>query len=346
MFNTYASIMASKPTLFQNDTMSTLSAVMGPVGAGFQLFNGASNLVGTWTGSGQQAQGSQASGLLGQGQQVLTAFTQSQQIINAGAQQLQNAKARLVMLTNAATAQGFRVWPVGKVTLGETQIQAIAALHANQHHAAARKLQMDLTIKAGEYTAQVDLVVLQTNAADAQVALTLANSAVSVLGSLTQKDTAATSAQLPGTGTVPPTVTQPGAVPPTTTITPVAGAALPNGIGAGLAGVSSLEGAGATPRGLTGGGGVPLGVAGVNPSTLGGTAGLGPGAIAGRGGMVGDVVAGGVAAGSSGMMYGGAGMGAGHVGDKEHREGGEWLEEEGGSWDTADAANEAGGVLS
>jgi hypothetical protein len=344
MFNSYASIMAGKPTVFQNDTLSTLSAVMGPVGAGYQLFNGASNLVGTWTGSGQQAQGSQASGLLGKGQQVLTAFTQSQQIINAGAQQLQNAKARLTMLTNTARAQGFQVWPVGKVTLGKAQIQAIAALHANQHHAAARKLHADLTMKAGEFTAQIDLVVLQTNAADAQVALTLANSAVSVLGSLTQKEEKAP--QLPDTA-VPPIGTQPTT--PTTPITSIGGTPLPTGpalgvAGAGLAGAGSLDGAGLA-RGLTGAGGVPLGAAGVNPSTLGGTAGLGPGAVAGRGGVIGEVVAGG-GAGGSGMMYGGAPMGGGHAGDKEHRDGNEWLEEEGDSWETADTATEAGGVLS
>ncbi|GIJ55892.1 hypothetical protein Vau01_034080 [Virgisporangium aurantiacum] len=330
--------------------MSTLSAVMGPVGAGYQLFNSASNLVGTWTGSGQQAQGSQAGGLLGKGQQVLTAFTQSQQIINAGAQQLQNAKARLVLLTKTATTQGFQVWPMGKVVLGKPQIEAIAALHASQHHGEARTLHADLTVKAGEYTAQIDLVVLQTNAADAQVALTLANSAVSVLGSLTQKDPAA--ASTPPVGAVPPpTSVAPGPLTPNTPITPGGGPTLPTGIGTGagpgvgLAGVGSLDGAGLA-RGLTGAGGVPLGTAGLNPSTLGGTAGLGPGAIAARGGAVGEMVAGGGAAGGPGMMYGGAGMAGGHLGDKEHHEGSEWLEEEGASWETADAATEAGGVLS
>ena len=87
---------------------------------------------------------------------------------------------------------------------------------------------------------------------------------------------------------------------------------------------------------------MPLGAAGLNASTLGGTA----GAIAGRGAVVGEVVAGGGAAAAPGMMYGGAGMAGGHLSDKEHREGSEWLEEEGRSWETADEATEAGGVLS
>jgi hypothetical protein len=44
-------------------------------------------------------------------------------------------------------------------------------------------------------------------------------------------------------------------------------------------------------------------------------------------------------------MVGGAPMGGGHPGDKEHRDGNEWLDED-EEYDVVEAANDAGGVLS
>jgi hypothetical protein len=333
MFNTYASIMASQPTLFQNETLTTMSAVMGPVGAGLQTFNSVSNLIGNWNGSGQQAQSSQASGYLAQGQQIVTAFTQGQQIINAGAQQLQNAKARLVALTNAAKGQGFIVTPAGTVLLGKPHYLKINAARAKWGEGAARAVQAAFEGTARGYEAQFNLVVLQTNMADAQVALTLANSAVSVLGSLTQKDAGAETP--PQTG---PSPVGPNPVTGASPTAPVSAGALPTlGTGTALAGAGSFGGVGAAGLGLPG-------AAGVNPATLGGTAGVTPGLAGGGGVPPGSATPGGAGM-MPGMMYGG-GMAGGHLSEKEHREGSEWLEEDGEPWQTADAANDAGGVLS
>jgi hypothetical protein len=351
MFNTYASIMASQPTLFQSNTLATISAVAGPVGSGFQLYENVSNLSGGWTGSAQQAQGSQAASVLSKGQQVLSAITQTQQMINAGAQQLQNAKARLVALTKGATAEGFVVLPVGTAVLGPRQLARIAALHAHQHHALAVALRVHLLARAAAYNSQINLVVLQTNAADAQVALTLANSAVSILGSLTQKDSS--NASVPEVSSTPlPTAAAPGALTPAT---PTAtGTPALTGAGTALAGAGPLGAAGTTPLGLAGAGGAPLaggsglpGTAGLNPAALGGTAGLGGMAGAGRGALAGEMAGRGAAGAGPGMLYGGAGAAGGELHEEERdHEGSDWLAEDGDPWHTDEVAGDVGGVLS
>jgi hypothetical protein len=365
MFNSYATIMASQPTVFQNTTLATVSAVAGPVGAGFQLYSNVSNLSGSWTGSGQQAQGSQASGLLSKGQQILTATTQTQQIINGGAQQLQNAKTRLGALTKGATGEGFTVLPVGKVILGPAQLAKIAALHAGQHHAEAEALRAQLLARAASYNAQIDLVVLQTNMADAQVALTLANSAVSILGALTQNNSSTATPPQTSTAAPPTLTTTSGGLTPTTPI--VGGTPGPNAAGTGtgfgtgtgtgtaLAGAGPLGGAGGTPLGLTGaggsslsGGGGGLNTAGLNPSVLGGTAGLGPGMVGTRQAALASEAAAGRGATSMGpgMVSGGAGMAGSEAREERDRDGSDWLAEDGDPWGTDDAPNDVGGVLS
>jgi hypothetical protein len=333
----YRETMEDQPTAFQPVTLTNINAILGPVGAGLQLAGTVTNLSGSYAGAGQQSQASQASGLIGKGQQVVTAINQAQQIINAGAQQLQAAKARLVALTKAAVAEGFVVTPVGTVQLGPRHIARINALRASERWAELKAYMKYLTGRKADYETQFNLVVLQSNMADAQVALTLANSVAGVLGTLMQKDQGDST---PQTGTAPPAV-PPSTVPPSTgtPITPVTGIAggTPPLTGAG-SGLAAAGGAG-----LTGG---FTGPAGLNPAALGGpggTAGLGGAPIAPRG-MVPEMAVGGGAAGS-GMFYPGMPMAGGYAGEgREERNGNEWLEED-GEYETADAATEAGGVL-
>jgi hypothetical protein len=326
MFNTYASIMAQRDELFQNVTLSKASSFLGMAGAGFGAVNGFTNLGEQWSGKSQQAQGAQAAGYADKGQKIVSSATTFQQYVTAGQQQLHNAKVRLVGLTKQAKGEGFDVWPTGTVTLSFQQERAIAIL-AHHNQLAAMKMQEKLTTRAADLTAQIDLVVFQTNMADAQVAFTMATQVANILGTLTRKDASSASPTQPSTSLpiTQPTAPTVGGTPPLT----VAG----TGNGTGLASATGFDVGNAKNLGLTG----------VNASSLGGTAGLAPGSIAPRG-AVGGVVPGGAGT-APGMMYGGAPMAGGHAGGQRGHHGNDWLEED-GEYDTAEAANEAGGVLS
>lgn len=331
----YRETMEDQPTAFQPVTLTNINAILGPVGAGLQLAGTVTNLSGSYAGAGQQSQGLQASGLMGKGQQVITAINQAQQIINAGAQQLQAAKARLVALTKAAVGEGFVVTPNGTVQFGPRHTARINMLRASKRWDALKAYLTYLNGRKASYETQFNLVVLQSNMADAQVALTLANSVASALGTLMQKDKGEAT---PQTGITPPTIPPSTGTPttPTTPVTGIAGGTPPlTGAGSGLASASGA--------GLTGG---FVGTGGLNTAALGGpggTAGLGGAPIAPRG-MMPEMAVGGGAAGS-GMFYPGMPMAGGYGGGGkgEHR-GSEWLEED-GDYETADAATEAGGVL-
>jgi hypothetical protein len=242
------------------------------------------------------------------------------------------AQKELMTQTKAALGEGFLVSPTGVVDLGKAHWDAIHALRAAEQYDKAQALYTQLRGKAAGHMAKFDMIVLQANAAEAQTALTLLNTAGSILGTLTKKDETPATPPTTTTTTVPPTTTPTG----TKTATAVGGTSLGSfGTGTALAGAGSFGGVGATGLGLTG--------VGANPATLGGTAGVVPGAIA-----PGAVGAGGFAGGAGmapGMMLGGGAMGGGHMGGKEHREGNDWLDED-EEYDVAGAANEAGGVLS
>lgn len=328
MFHDYRSLMQGKFSLLKSDTLTRVTSISAVLGTGFQTFATGSNLVKNWSGNGQQSQGTQATGLIGQGQQVVSAIGQLQQSVNGGAQILMAAQKELMTQTKAALAEGFRVSPTGLVELGPAHWKAINALRAAERFEAAETLMESLEGKAKGYMAGFDLVVFQVNAAEAQTALTLVNTAASILGTLTQKE------QKPLT--TPTTTTTPPTTGPPTTSTPVttAGTTLPPLVpGSGLAGAGSFGVAGGTGLGLNG----------VDPSRLGGLTGVAPGSVAP--GAAGGAFAGGAGMGP-GMMFGGAPMAGGHMGgDREHRDGNDWLDED-EEYDVAEAANEAGGVLS
>jgi uncharacterized protein YukE len=342
----FVEIMASKPTVYKDTTLASLMSGGQALAAGYGLYQSTSNLVGSWNGSGQQAQTGQATGLLSSGQQIMTALTQTQSTINAGAQQMQAAKTRLLAMVKAAKAEGFLVSPAGMVTFSPQQHAAM-----NTHH----YLRVPYHARLAFHNAQINAVVMQTTMADVMVGLSLAKTGVDILSAFTKKDAAAPAVPVTPPGTATPVVP---IAPPTSSIagTGGLGAGQLTGTSAdgvsGLAGVGELHGAfGGGPGGI--GGGIGLGGAGMTGAGAGiglgpgGVAGLGPGlAGAGRTAVpVGGAAGRGSAAGNTVMGMGGAGAGHGAAGEEREAEG--WLlTEDGDPWAPDDLPDTSEGVLS
>jgi uncharacterized protein YukE len=340
---TFVEIMASKPTVYQNTTLATLIPAGQALAAGYGLYQSTSNLLGSWNGSGQQAQTGQATGLVSSGQQIMTALTQTQSTINAGAQQMQAAKTRLLGMVKAAKAEGFLVSPAGVVTFSPQQHAAM-----NTHH----YLRVPYHARLAFHNAQINAVVMQTTIADVMVGLSLAKTGVDILSAFTKKDAAAPTVPVTPPGTATPVVP---IAPPTSSIagTGGVGAGQLGGTSAdgmsGLAGVGDLHGAfGGGPGGIgLGAGGMTGAGAGVGLGP-GGVAGLGPGlAGAGRTAVpVGGAAGRGNAAGGNTVM-GMGGHGAGHGAAGEEREAEGWLlTEDGDPWAPDDLPDTSEGVLS
>jgi hypothetical protein len=306
---TYPEIMNSQPQVYQNTTLATLMSSAQTAGMTYGLYQSVSNLGGSLGGMPQQTQAGQATNLVGRGQQILTALNQTQMIMNAGSQTLVAARQRLVAITTAARAQRYVVLPTGQVILSGWQIAEM-----KENPSSAPRILNGLR----EFNTQIQTVVFQTTMADVQVGLTLAKTAVDILGSFMTKNQAAP------TAVTAPTASQ---LPPATAATAPA--------------IPAHFNPGDPPSGLASGTALTVGGSGPGPGL-----GIGPGlgaalnasgaatpaghlAGTGSGGAPGAVLAGGAARGGApgaGVLGVGGGYGAGAGGvDPEERETHGWL---------------------
>jgi len=325
---TFADIWNSRPEVFQNVTLMQLAAGSQIASGAMNVFNSASRLGQVFSGNAQQAQQSQAQGILGQGQQVIGALTTTANTINSSAQVMRAAKLRLQQLVATARPQGIHV----RLTDGWAHPVTDAASGP---------------ARAAFYNQQIQLVIFQVNAHDAQVKLSLAATAMDAVSFVMNATGMASSSN------DAPAQTASG-LPTTTAPTPVGGTTIeprsaltgadPSRPGFGLAGAGAgdLAGAGASER---------SGLGGSRPAMLAGAGAGAPGAVAalsgaGAAGGGGTAVVGraGGAGGAVGM--GAAGIGVGGRGD-EQRDSTRWkhLAEDEDVFATADIPDTNDGVL-
>lgn len=328
---TFRDIWTSRPEVFQNVTLMQLAAGSQIASGAMNVFNSASRLGQVFSGNAQTAQQSQATGILGQGQQVIGALTTTANTINSSAQVMKAAKARLVSLVNAARVQGINVNLMTGVAFPTRAL-------AHDHPARAAAL-------TARYNQQIQLVIFQVNAHDAQVKLSLAATAMDAVSFvMNATGMAPSSSDAPAqTASGLPTTTAPTPV-ASTTIEPRSAltGADPSRPGFGLAGAGDLTGAGPGDR---------SGLGGSRPAMLAGAGAIAPGAAtalsgAGGAGGGGTAVVGRAGGAGGAMGMGAAGIGVGGRGDGQ-RDSARWkhLAEDEDVFATPDIPDTNDGVL-
>jgi hypothetical protein len=330
VFITFRDIWLSRPETFQDTAMARLGPSAQVLGSAGGLFGSGANLTNLLSGRARSAQGSQATTLIGQGVQLTNGVTQTANMINSSGQVMKAAKARLVSLVTSARAMGFQV----DVNSG---IVALSPPMTEPHVVAA------WTAKMVMFNEQIQTVVFQVNAHDIAVKLSLAKTALDVVGFVI----GATQGQGSATGPSP-AAAMPGATPlsspalPTmNTLVGATGTTPTTGLASsGSLGVQTMSGANAAGRGLN----VPGGSVLSGGSAAAGVSGLTGANATPEVGAVGMIARTGPGGSTLGM---GAPVGAGGRGGEEQRETNAWREltEDEDFWSAEEIPDTDDGVL-
>jgi hypothetical protein len=332
MFITFRDIWMSKPETFQDTAMVKLGASAQVLGTAGGLFGSGANLTNLLSGRSQTAQGSQATTLISQGVQLTTGVTQTANMINSSGQVMKAAKARLVSLVTAARTAAFLVdLNTGIVKPNPGMLSGV--------HASA------FIAQAAVFNENIQTVVFQVNAHDIAVKLSLAKTALDVVGFVIGATQSQSSPADPNAAAVPTATALPTTNTSTTTLAGAPGTTLAGQPQYGLAssgslGVQTMSGASAATRGLN----VP------GASVLsGGTAVPGASALTGANGApeVGAMSMIGRAGPGSSTLGEVAPVGAGGRGGDNHRESNAWREltEDEDIWSADDIPDTNDGVL-
>jgi hypothetical protein len=331
VFITFRDIWLSRPETFQDTATVKLGASAQVLGSAGGLFGSGANLTNLLSGRARSAQGSQATTLISQGVQLTSGVTQTANMINSSGQVMKAAKARLVSLVTSAELMGF-------VVDKNAGIVYMAGWMYNPYANPAA-----WAAKAVMFNEQIQTVVFQVNAQDIAVKLSLAKTALDVVGFVIGATQGQGSTAGPSSAAAVPSATplSSTALPTTNTLVGATGTTPMTGLASsGSLGVQTMSGAGAATRGLNLPGGSVLS-GGSAASGVSGLSGANPAPAVGAVGMI-------ARTGPGGSMLGtGAPVGAGGRGGEEQRETNAWREltEDEDIWSAEDIPDTTDGVL-